>query len=274
MKYLIALLTISLTIVLCIVIWQSPARGQAFIDILRILISWPLAVGILIFVFVKKFPDQIGRLLDRIKSLPGGTELSPMQQPELTKVDEEMAGEGIKEEGKEMTELLDQMRELEEEIKMAETERQAILDYSSELVTELETEKTEQGKRVQDLEEELKKVTNERDEIRNLSTQIIDSCERSADFWKFEYLSLFLVPNTQRVLKWFRDIPEFGIGISSFHNLWKPFILDENQRNVILEILLYFDLLKVEGGYYKITETGKQFLAHMDLKQRPSTGSK
>lgn len=268
--FLLSVLIICLSVLLSIIVWQSPDRGKTFIETLRLFLSWPVIVFVITATVIMKFPDEIGRLIDRIIKLPGGTELEPTQP---------VSGKGEVEEEDLTNSLIEQMEELEGEIQRREAERQEILNSTSDLIKELEivqSEKvrseeliTEQVDKKRAVEEELKKTASERDMLKELSSKIIDGLMTETRYWKFQYLSMFLIPNTQNVLRWFKNLEMTNSfsSLNSFHTLWKSIIQSENERNTILEVLLNFDLLKTEGGNIKITETGKQFLNHIDVKQ-------
>lgn len=57
-----------------------------------------------------------------------------------------------------------------------------------------------------------------------------------AKYWEYNYLNLFLVPNSQRVLDWFvgtgNPVPK-----QTFHSVWSTIIHSEKERKAILQAL-------------------------------------
>ena len=61
--------------------------AQIVLDFLRILFSWPVVIGVLLYLFFREYRPEIGRLIERIRRLafPGGelaAENYPIQPPE------------------------------------------------------------------------------------------------------------------------------------------------------------------------------------------------
>ncbi len=79
---LIYILAIELGIVLGILVWQNPHRGQTLLSVLTILTAWPVVVGALGFSAGIVFKKELSGFIDRIHKVkyPGG-ELEARQQP-------------------------------------------------------------------------------------------------------------------------------------------------------------------------------------------------
>ena len=80
----------------------------------------------------------------------------------------------------------------------------------------------------------------------------------SVKYWRFSYLNQFFVQETKNVLLWFsRSTP---LTRQSFDIIWTPYILDQNQRNLILSVLLQNNMVSEKDGLIKISEEGLSFL--------------
>lgn len=77
-------------------------------------------------------------------------------------------------------------------------------------------------------------------------------------YWKFSYLSLLFVHQTKSVLSWFTSSKTQTR--QSYNILWTPYIFDQNQRNIILNVLLQYGMLSDVGGLVQITDEGFSFL--------------
>lgn len=81
-----------------------------------------------------------------------------------------------------------------------------------------------------------------------------------AAFWEYEYLNLYLVPNTQKVLEWLANLPQ-PTTLSLYDNLWSPLIPKASERRAILGALEshYLILLK-SGDLIEVTPKGHEYL--------------
>jgi len=80
----------------------------------------------------------------------------------------------------------------------------------------------------------------------------------SVRYWKFSYLNQFFVLQTKNVLSWFSRNPSQTR--QSYDIIWAPYVIDQNQRNLILSILLQNGMISEKDGSIHITEEGKSFL--------------
>lgn len=76
--------------------------------------------------------------------------------------------------------------------------------------------------------------------------------------WKFEFLNVFLVPNTKNVLFYFLN--EIPYTREHVETMWSRVITNPNELQTILKVLLDYNLLKEEEGKLRITQEGIQFL--------------
>jgi hypothetical protein len=80
----------------------------------------------------------------------------------------------------------------------------------------------------------------------------------SVRYWKFSYLNQFFVLQTKNVLSWFsRSTPQTR---QAYDIIWTPYIPDQNQRNLILSVLLQNGMVSEKDGSIRITEEGLSFL--------------
>lgn len=93
--------------------------------------------------------------------------------------------------------------------------------------------------------------------------QQLDGMASIAIEWKFRFLHQFLVFSTRRVLHWFSQVqPQTRDG---YFAIWASVILDEEQRSIILELLLHFGLLIDKDGLIQITDHGFSFLQFVGI---------
>lgn len=80
----------------------------------------------------------------------------------------------------------------------------------------------------------------------------------SVKYWRFSYLNQFFVLQTKNVLSWFsRSTPQTR---QSYDIIWTPYILDQNQRNLILSLLLQNGMVSEKDGLIRVTDEGLSFL--------------
>jgi len=214
-----------------VVVWQSPTQGQTLIDVLRILLSWPVVVGVIAFAFGIVFCNELSDFLKRVGTirLPGGTEISSSPSQARTDTKDTEAKE-------------------EKAITLT-TEQQEIINQH-----------------IKGLQEKIAGNELEREELFKTASNLLEEKQREVIFWWFEFLSLFLVPTTQLVLKWFST--QATAPTKTFYDeFWKPIITDTKQREIILMVLLHHGLVTQDGVTLKISDAGRQFLVYVDAKR-------
>lgn len=105
---------------------------------------------------------------------------------------------------------------------------------------------------------------------RNLSVEQKAAVEQQVEWisgvaieWKFRFLSHFFVERTRHVLYWFSTAsPQTK---ASYHALWTPVIVEEEQRTIILDLLLHFGLVTEADGVLRIAQHGYSFLQFIGL---------
>ncbi|MEW6227480.1 MAG: hypothetical protein AB1700_05200 [Bacillota bacterium] len=227
----VLIICMAIGVSLVVVIWQHPSHGQTLVEVLRILVSWPMVVGLLGFSAGVAFRTELSGFLKRLGTirLPGGTEISsaPLQpEPENESP--------VQKDGNTITLTRDQA------------------DAIRSVVQELYD-------KVQCSERELQAV-------RNAAFNLLAKKELEATYWKFEFLSVFLVPATKRVLSWFAGPHGGPITKEHYDGFWKTFITDRGQRETILSVLLFYGLLLQEDHRLRISDVGMQFLAFLGAK--------
>ena len=90
--------------------------------------------------------------------------------------------------------------------------------------------------------------------------KMIGEKDREKKYWWFMYLSLFLVPNTKLVLRWFatQATPPTKEYYSEF---WKAIVAESKLREVMLMVLIHHGLVVSEGPVLKVSQNGRDFLA-------------
>ena len=120
----------------------------------------------------------------------------------------------------------------------------------------------------QEQSEELSKFISELQQNLNLASkekgdleQQVIHAYRQAYEWKFAYLNTFYVLNTKNVLSWFsRFSPQTK---QFFNQYWQQTIPDNDERNVILDVLVQYGMLQSDGINYQITTQGYHFLQYI-----------
>lgn len=202
---------------------------QNFIDIIDRLFSWPVIALALFLIFKKPVIKILEELVVFIKTRgltvksPGGTELSmlPLQAEAETKALEEFDGGAFVLSIEEQDQLLEEIEEIKWKMIKAKDEKGALESQIKDLVTEKEKE---------------------------------------IFYWRVQYLNLFLVPTTKRVLEWFTFLPPDGTTVEIYNNIWKTTIPDPDGRNLILRVLRENELLAGDEGGLKITPFGEFFI--------------
>lgn len=115
----------------------------------------------------------------------------------------------------------------------------------------------ELSKFISELQQNLNLASKEKGD---LEKQVIHAY-RQAYEWKFAYLNSFYVLNTKNVLSWFsRFSPQTK---QSFNQCWQQTIPDNDERNVILDVLVQYGMLQSDGISYQITTQGYHFLQYI-----------
>lgn len=116
---------------------------------------------------------------------------------------------------------------------------------------------------IQDLQQQHSNTVVEKQNLKEQLRQVY----MESIAWKFSYLNLFYVPQTKQVLFWFaHSSPQTR---QSYDTAWQPSIQDNNQRIVILDVLLNFNMLKADGVNITITTEGHNFLQFIGMIPRP-----
>jgi len=195
-------------------------------------------VGLLGFSFGFAFRQEIAWFLQDIAwvRIPGGAELHSRQTPEKEKKEDALPAEkGAVTLGPEEQRMLrEHFQKLQQDL--AESSQQA----------ELTAQEREE------ISEALESVS-----------QMLAAEQQKTIFWWYQYLNLFLVLGTKFVLKWFAGL-QIAPTKDLFHEYWKTYIPDAKERETILSVLLFHQLIEANGQQFWITEAGQSFLQFLD----------
>jgi len=110
--------------------------------------------------------------------------------------------------------------------------------------------------------EELKVLLDESNKEKAQTAEQLKSQEALLEIYEFNYLALFFVDTTKRVLKWFFDLKDKSIITYESYNLaWQSIILDPGQRATVFNVLQQYGMISgVTGGAFSITEKGEKLL--------------
>lgn len=210
-------------VALVVTVWQAPSRGTTLIEVLRILISWPLVVGVLGLLGGGEFRRELRDLVARIKSIRAGSFQLDLDQAQ---------------------------------------DRPNKIEPGQEDTTSIRLTKEQIAIIRSKIDELFKLKEREKEAAMNLVTQL----QTEIAFWQFEFLSVFLVPMTQNVLRWFAGLQNVQATKEFYHQTWRDIVKDGGQRDTMLSVLLSYGLLVQEGDALKITEKGMQFLGYVAWK--------
>lgn len=233
------ILAVGVAVALVLSIVQSPSRGETLIEVLKLFFAWPFMVALLGFAFGIAFRQELARFLENIGIVrfPGGTELHARQAPAGTKKEEEAlpAEDGV--------------------VKLRPEDQQAIQQAFQRLQQDL----SEASQRA----ELSKQQTQEISQSLEAAGKLIEEEQHKTIFWWYQYLNLFLVLGTKLVLKWFSGL-QIPPTKDLFHEHWKLLIPDAKERETILSVLLFHELIQSNGQQFWITEAGMSFLQFLD----------
>ena len=116
----------------------------------------------------------------------------------------------------------------------------------------------EHSKQVEDLRSKIGELQELSQAEKELLSRQYGAALAATSWWKFSYLNLFLVPQTKQVLMWFSQNPPQTR--STYSTLWTPFIQNEQQRTVTLDVLIQNGLLEDSEGMIRLTPEGYAFL--------------
>jgi hypothetical protein len=225
------IIALGVAIGLVVAVAESPARGNKFLEALRIVISWPFVAGVVAFAFGITFKRELSQFIHNIGFIrfPGGAEIHTSQAPPETS---KAAPSGSTAGGPGALTLT--------------PEDQEIL-----------------RKHIEGLTKQMTDAHQEKDQILDSAIQIISEKQKEVVYWWFQYLSLFFVPATKVVLHWFGAQP-IPLTKEFYEEAWKPIITDPTQRETILMVLLHHHLVEQKGMLLEITQAGRDFVAFLD----------
>lgn len=102
---------------------------------------------------------------------------------------------------------------------------------------------------------------------RNL-VESLASSNRFLRHWYLSYLSVFLAPVTQSVLRWFEQLDN-PISVEQYHNAMAKTLPDANGRALVLNTLVQYDLIRLSGQILSFTDSGRALLSFLDGQWRP-----
>ena len=208
-------------IVIPIAVWKGNVDTKSVIDIVSIIISWPVAISLIGLLFIFRFQSAIDYYLRNIGSmkLPGGVEIQSQQSTKET----------------------DPSQKSQENLVLTPEQQKNIEEFIAEL-------------------ESKEKLTVEE---KSLLSQQLDYMSHIAIEWKFRFLDLFFVLNTKRILHWFSDnSPQTR---ETYSTIWQSAITDNEQRSIILNLLIFYGFLLETNGFLEITDHGYSFLQFIGL---------
>jgi hypothetical protein len=215
--YPVIFLTVVVT-ALIVIAWIAPT---AFIDLLKVLISWPLIVAILVITFKDQMAEFI-KYLDITYRTKGGDVFQFQNSQSATRLSEASKTVDKKDPDPADTKVLkDQVDNLIQVAAGLEQEKRQIIEGAAHLLKQ-------QGEAVV--------------------------------YWWFQYLSCFLVFNTKMVLSWFAN-QQTGITEEFFRSYWRAAIQPPEELKAVFFALVDHGLIaNDDNGLFWITKGGREFL--------------
>lgn len=213
-----ALLAAGGVIVASIVVGLYPPGWAYTRDMLGIILSWPVVVGVVVVVAGVSFRRELSRFLGSLSTIrfPGGEVTSRQRDPQ-------------------------------------DGSRSEVLSTIGMLTRRLE----EEGR--------ARSMTAE------AAVELLRKERANSEYWKFEFLVLFLIPQTVSVLRWFSEAT-VPVPRPQYEHLWAVVVADAQQRSVMLDVLIHFALLYEANNGVCISERGRAFLRFVEWKHL-QTGS-
>src|SRR3990172_972259 len=140
-------------------------------ELLKIIVSWPFVILILVGSFGYSFKNEIRQFLQKVGTikLPGGTEILTTQPPPATS-------------------------EKKDDIAPPEP-NPAVLILTAEQQAVIRAH-------IEGLSQQASTAEQMKEQILKNATDLLLQKEREVKYWWFMYLNLFLVPTTKHVLRW------------------------------------------------------------------------
>ena len=229
--FAVTIFSLGLVFSLGIVIWQNPHRGDTLIQVARLFTSWPVVVAALGLTAGIAFQSEIKSLLNGIASFtlhfPGGRVDAKREQPDTTSESTDKNKKPV--------------------ITLTEAQRQETLQIINEIEAVVTGMDTEHKKLITNAENQLK------------------AKERQLLHWRFEFLSVFFVRDTKRALHLIANaLP--NLNRSHYDEACKLYIPNSQQRQVILNVLTYHEIVAEVDGRLTVTALGKQFIDYENAK--------
>jgi hypothetical protein len=211
-------------VALVVAVAMAPARGQTLIEVLKVLSSWPLVVGLLGTIALLYWRGEIAELISRLATLkaPGGVDIA-FSQPQ--------SPPGVVEAAK--------AEQSSEQQEAAQRELNELRD----------------AKATSD---------QERERLYTRAVTLLDAQLRESAFWHFSFLRLFYVPRTKIVFRSLcaRSAPITYAEFHDFYRVYVPSPLERNA--ILHALVDHGLVHSPDGVTFTVTDTGYQFLQHLD----------
>lgn len=208
---------------LIVIAWVAPA---AFIDLLKVLISWPLIAAILVISFRKEIAAFIQYLVVKYRT-KGGDEFSLYSQA---------AARGA------------EASEVNHTKEPAPPDTQTLKDQIDKLIHIADEQ------------------TQEKQQIIQTAVHLLEQQREAVFYWWSHYLSYALVFKTKLVLSWFADqrtgISQEAYKIFWKQIIPEPVELEA----VFLALFDHGLILRDGSGFFRVSEAGKAFLKFLRAK--------
>lgn len=207
-----------------------------FLEYLKVVISWPVAVLIIAVFLSRKFKPEVGDWFRYLVIKRGELEVSSRQPSSM----DEPADEFLP-----STEIVEDV----------------VIDLAGETVGRSDAVGT------LSVEEADEDPTAKIDILmQTIETQkgVVKLIERQALYWEFQYLNYFLVQNSKRVLAWFSTF-QSPMTLVDFHAKWTPYIFMHTERQSILNALVARGLLEIQDNLVSITTKGREYVGWANL---------
>ncbi|MFB3886336.1 MAG: hypothetical protein ACE144_14020 [Thermodesulfobacteriota bacterium] len=199
-----------------------------WIEVLKIFVSWPFVILLLGAAFGYVFRSEIAQFLRNIGSikLPGGAEIHTSQPPAPSS---------------------------------EKPEKEAPPEPDPAIITLNKEQQQLVREHIENLTKEAADAKQEKESLLETASNLLIEKDRVIKYWWFMFLSLFLVPTTKNVLRWFAV--QTPLPTKEYYNeIWKTVVADPKQREIMLMVLLHHGLIEANGPLLQVTQNGRDFI--------------
>jgi hypothetical protein len=230
-------ITIGVIVLLLFVLAIMPLQ---LIEVLKLVVSWPVAIVAVAAMLGRLFKDPISKLLERNK-------------------EGELSYRGTSFKWKTVN-----ASSVAEKAKAGNLEPTNEAD-SGQVVQSLRNAAQEEGRLLLKMLTSSEEEIQQKDKLLNQAADLIQMKHAQAVYWWFMYLATTFSDLAKTVLYTFY-LAESGLTLTEFEEKISPVISNDDERRSIVQLLLYYNLIEHTEAKMKITGTGRDFMTFLMSK--------